>query len=239
MVPRRRARVSSLAKRLAAHHAAGLDTAPLERFQHGQELAAPTMSRGPHAIAHHAETLFGLGSPEAEACDRFHRDFVLGLMASRQDGTGRDAAGDGQHVLLLAHCHALDAHQALTELLGPYLTGLAVAVIVDDLSFRALDRRFPSAAGERHKEMSGRVWTLLQMMPGLYRMVDRQHGRTRRAADPQAGTYPRHVPPMSGHVPTASAASSSGRLGGGPGRAAVSAPQSPVGPTAATAYGGP
>ena len=178
----RRPRVSSLAKRIATHRAAGLDTAPLERWQHGQDLAAPATSRGPHAVAHHAETLFGLGSAEAEASDRFHRDFVLGLMASREDGASRSAGSDTQHVLLLAHCHALDAHQAITELLGPSLTLLAVAVIIDDLSFRALDRLFPSGQGERHKEMSGRVRTLLQLMPSLYRTVDRQHGRQERRA---------------------------------------------------------
>jgi hypothetical protein len=178
--------VSSLAKRLASHHAAGLDSAPAERWQHAQELAAPTMTRGPHRVGSVVETLYDarlIGDPERDAAVRFRRDHELALLSAHEDA-GRGSGGtDALHVLMLARCRALDAHHGLTEALGPTLTQLAIDAIVHDMTYRAIDRA-SGRDGEHHKETAGAVAALLHALPGLYRQIDRWHGRApaRRAA---------------------------------------------------------
>jgi hypothetical protein len=48
---------------LADQHAAGLDTAPIQRFQHGQDLAPSPMTRAPHQIASGVQALYETQKP--------------------------------------------------------------------------------------------------------------------------------------------------------------------------------
>jgi hypothetical protein len=94
--PRRRIRTSSLAKRLALQSAAGLDAAPPERFQHGQELDPPPMARAPLQIANGVRTMFhagGIGDAAMTAAGRFHDDYVLGVLGVRDREYLRGSGG--------------------------------------------------------------------------------------------------------------------------------------------------
>jgi hypothetical protein len=176
---RSRIRTTPLEKRLAAHIAAGLMTAPIERFAHGQDLAAPTMTRAAHRIGNVVETLYDahtIGDPEMVAADRFRRDHGLGLLSSHEDTCRGGSGPESLHVVMLARCHALDAHAALAELLGLEMMALAISAIVDDLSFREMDRR-SGRAGDHRKELAGAVVALLKFLPGAYRSVDLVHRR--------------------------------------------------------------
>ena len=65
---RRRARKNALVDRLARHHAAGLETAPIERWRHGQVLTPEPMLKAPHQVANGVQSLYAtyaIGVPRA------------------------------------------------------------------------------------------------------------------------------------------------------------------------------
>jgi hypothetical protein len=183
------AELAELAKRIESHRAAGLRSAPIERFSHDQELAPPTMTRAAHQIANAVTALYQAKPPrisqaEKNAADRFADDYVLGILGVTDHERARGRCDPASlHIVQLARCRAVTSHNAIAALLGRNMTALAIAFIVDDVSYRAMDRRL-NAEGDHRKEIAGQLLALLQVMPGLYLDLDHRHGRTpvRRAA---------------------------------------------------------
>jgi hypothetical protein len=114
--PRKRIR-NTLADRLARQHAAGLDSAPIQRWQHGQELAPEPMERAPHQIGNGVQTLWeahGIGDAELTSAVRFYRDYVHGIEGVRETERMRGNGGAfNPHVVQLARCKAVSAHRAM------------------------------------------------------------------------------------------------------------------------------
>ena len=175
--PRRRVRKDPLADRLARHQAAGLQTAPKERWQHGQELSPEPMQRAPHQVASGVQALYdanSIGDAARSAAARFHNDYVLGVLGVRD--RGGDGGAFDPHVVQLARVRAVGAHRAIAGMLGADLTTYLLAFVVEDLSFSAMNRRFGggAAAPDHRKEFSVTVRVLLCVLPGIYSAIDRK-----------------------------------------------------------------
>ncbi len=166
---------------MAAHIAAGLQTAPSARWRHGQERAPDGITRAPHQV--------GSGVAEAvqhsrsgtlilESVQRFREDYMLGVLGGHDpEARGHSSAGDF-HAAPIARLKAVGAHRAIAEMLGPEVTLILVAFCVDDLSFAAMDRRFsPKATAGGCKSMAVVIRTVLTILPGAYRTYDRWQRR--------------------------------------------------------------
>jgi hypothetical protein len=72
---------------MAAHIAAGLLSAPVQRWQHGRVRAPDSMQRGPHAVVSGVQALFeahSIGDAELTSAGRFYRDYVHGIEGVRE-----------------------------------------------------------------------------------------------------------------------------------------------------------
>ena len=172
-----------LEARLARQHAAGLHTAPIERFQHGQDLAPEVMDRAPHRIASGVQTLFdakSIRTSELISCDRFRDDYLLreGVRDSEPIPGARSGI-EARHVMQLARIKAGMAHAVIANALGPEFTHLLMSFIVGDLSCAAMDRRYRMDTSDGPKRMAGRMEVLLIMLTRVYLGIDRK-----RAASP-------------------------------------------------------
>jgi hypothetical protein len=178
--PRRRRTRDKLSDRVADQRAAGLDTAPIQRCQHGQELAPAPMTRAPHQVANGVKALYdaqSIGDAALSAVARFHDDYVLGVLGVRDTERMRGSTGAADpHVVQLARCKAVGAHRAIAEVIGPDLTIFLVAFVVEDLSFSAMDRRFArgAASSSGRQDMATTIRVLLAVMPGIYVAIDRK-----------------------------------------------------------------
>jgi hypothetical protein len=179
----RRAR-NTLADRLVRQHAAGLATAPIQRFQHGQELGPEPMDRAPLQIANGVQVLYdahAIGDAAMTAAERFRNNYelgVLGVVLGREWLGGCSGGRADPHIVQLARVRAVSAHRAIAAVLGVDLTNYLVAFAVDDLSFSAMDRRFGSgaASSDGRKEFSVTMRVLLCILPGIYCAIDnRKH----------------------------------------------------------------
>ena len=99
---------------MAAHIAAGLLSAPVQRRQHGQERAPDTVERGPHAVASGVQALFdvhAIGDDARTAATRFHDDYMLGVLGVRdREWLGGCSGGAADpHIVQLARVRAVGA----------------------------------------------------------------------------------------------------------------------------------
>jgi hypothetical protein len=178
--PHRRAEAA-----LAAHKAAGLLTAPRQRWQHGQVRAPDRIARAAHQVASGVDTLYlakAIDDAAVYAADRFRADYVNGVLAGVRSGSGayvgRPSGGCDVatlHAIQLVRANAVTAHRAAADLLGAELTFLLVTFLVDDCSFAEMARRFGRGDGSNGRAMMrGRLEVIVSVLPGLYRMIDRE-----------------------------------------------------------------
>jgi hypothetical protein len=170
-LPHRRAEAA-----LAAHIAAGLATAPRQRWQHGQERAADRIGRAPHQVASGVDVLYqakAIDDAAVYACDRFRLDYVCGVLGVHDGGRSVGKGSPDWHVIQLARARAVTAHRAAADLLGAELTYLLVTFLVDDCSFAELARRFGRDGSNGRAMMRGRLEVIVAILPGLYRTLDR------------------------------------------------------------------
>jgi hypothetical protein len=165
---------------MAAHLAAGLLSAPEARWKHGQDRAPDQVARGPHSVASGVQALLDagkIGNPEVAAADRFRLDYLLGVEGVRDtDRAPGRCDPSALHVVQLARCHAITAHRAVADLIGPGMTQWLVAFVVEDLSCSAMSRRFHVDTSDGHKRMAARMEVLLEMLARLYARIDRRRG---------------------------------------------------------------
>lgn len=166
---------------MQAHIAAGLETAPPQRWRHGQERAPDPMTRAPHQVAsgvadavEHTRS----GNLVLEAVERFREDYVLGVLGGHDpEARGHSSARDF-HAPMIARCNAVSAHQAIEAMLGREVTALLIAFAIDDLSYAAMDRRFsPAPSADGRKGMAVVIKTVLTILPGAYVAYDRYQRR--------------------------------------------------------------
>jgi hypothetical protein len=171
---------------MAAHIAAGLLSAPVQRWQHGQVRAPDSVQRGPHAVASGVQALVeahSIGDAELTSAGCFYRDYVHGIEGVREtERMGGNGGAFNPHVVQLARCKAVSAHRAIAKVIGPDLTICLVAFVVEDMSFAAMQRRFAGGAVSScgRTEMSTTMKVLLVVLTGLYGAIDQ--GCRNRAA---------------------------------------------------------
>ena len=161
------------------------DSAPEERWQHGQDKAAPVAPRMPSTVASGVQALRNgnaIDDAEVEAARRFVDDYLRGIEGVREakpnsnpDIPQRIGRIDA-HDIAIARAMAAGRHRDIAELLGQRMTGWLVAFLIEELTFTALaDRYWPGDEGR--KEMRGAMATMLLLLSRLYMALDRRKKR--------------------------------------------------------------
>jgi hypothetical protein len=150
--------------------------APNERWQHGQHFIAAgklypqAVKRGVLLLRKSGD----IGDAELVAAERFHRDYVLGVLGARDPERRATGNAPDAHTGQLARVRASQTHGAVSDLLGAGMTARLVAFLVDD-------RSLGNMAAEYHpqrertdglRRLAGQMATLLTVLAGLYAAVD-------------------------------------------------------------------
>jgi len=166
---------------LAEREASKIDTAPPERWTHGQAHEDSTGARTPTKVASGVWTLRranSIGDAELMAAERFRRDYVFGVEGVRDPLVGRCGAHD-PHDAQIARSEAITRHREIADVIGRRMTSWLVALVVQDLTFVAMQALFMSGPAGGYIEMKGRMTTILILLSRMYAAIDKRARRRR------------------------------------------------------------
>lgn len=147
------------------------DTAPPQRWQHGQEVEPSTAPHIPARVSSGLEALRranAVGNAEEQAAVRFTADYLVGIEGVRLRVAAVRSGRADAHDVALARVAAVSRHRQVADALGPVLTGWLVSFLVYDMSFVAM----AALALVDRREMKGSMVTLLTMLSRVYEQLD-------------------------------------------------------------------
>lgn len=174
----------SSVRREAPQYLSVVETAPKERWQHGQDRASHHDLSTADRVSQNADTLKAqglVGDAELFAAERFWMDYIVGVLGgSDPEGWGGGGGGD-PHVAMILKSRALAHHNAVKAIIGDGMTARLVACFVDNMSFTAMGAKFfprENQSGDARKSAKTQMATMLTILAGLYQAMDRKRKNT-------------------------------------------------------------